>query len=116
MQAKGPTRGQCNSSDSTATTDAKPHAKGPRFPLGMVCATPGALDFLVAHRITGAILLARHQMGDWGDLCAEDRAANDRALVEGSRIFSAYQIGSGKLWVITEHDRTITTILLPEEY
>ena len=110
MQAKGPTPGhQCNSSDPTYT-------KTPRFPLGMVCATPGALDCMAANGINGAVLLARHQSGDWGDLGAEDKAANARALVDGSRIFSAYQIGSGKLWVITEYDRSVTTILLPEEY
>jgi len=112
MQAKGPTLGQCNSSDSTATNDPKM----PRFALGMVCATPGALDFMAAHGIRTDVLLARHQMGDWGDLGAEDKAANARALVDGSPIFSAYRIGSGKPWVITEYDRLVTTILLPEEY
>lgn len=61
--------------------------------------------------------LARHAAGDWGDLCGEDRAANDRAVAVGARILSAYHTPEGvKLWIITEADRSATTILLPEEY
>jgi len=61
--------------------------------------------------------LKRHLAGDWGDVCAEDRAANDAAIQQGERLFSAYQKeGVPKIWIITEWDRSYTTILFPEEY
>jgi len=56
-------------------------------------------------------------LGDWGDLCDEDKKVNDRAVAEGSRILSAYQaVNSTKFWIITEADRSATTVLLPEDY
>jgi hypothetical protein len=61
-------------------------------------------------------LLGRHVRGDWGDLDDEDKQRNDEALTLGSRIFSAYLVKGVKFWVITEADRSVTTILLPEEY
>jgi hypothetical protein len=61
-------------------------------------------------------LLGRHVRGDWGDLDDEDKQRNDEALTLGSRIFSAYLVEGVKFWVITEADRSVTTILLPEEY
>ena len=62
-------------------------------------------------------LLARHAGGDWGELCPEDRRANDRAVRLDERILSAYRLADGrKLWAITEWDRSSTTLLLPEEY
>jgi hypothetical protein len=65
-----------------------------------------------------AQLLARHRRGDWGDLGEEDRAANDAAVVDGSRILSAYRLGEDGItvWIITEAHRAATTILLPDEY
>jgi hypothetical protein len=61
--------------------------------------------------------LLRHQHGDWGLLPEEDRLENERALREGSRLFSAYDTRAGeRLWVITEGDRRATTLLLPSEY
>jgi hypothetical protein len=60
--------------------------------------------------------LARHATGDWGDLCAFDRRQNEIALREGLRVLSSYDVPAGRLWIITEADRSITTILLPEEY
>ena len=60
-------------------------------------------------------LLARHRAGDWGDLGAADTRANDEALAEGGRLLSAYQT-AGKVWVITEWDRSATTVLLPADY
>lgn len=59
---------------------------------------------------------SRHATGDWGDLCEEDKASNDYALANGERIFSAYKNGDTKIWIITEWDRSATTILFPEEY
>ena len=61
-------------------------------------------------------VLAKHHNGDWGDLEQEDKQMNDDAIVNGDRILSAYQIRGLKLWVVTEWDRSVTTVLLPEEY
>jgi hypothetical protein len=61
-------------------------------------------------------LLTRHAKGDWGDLCAFDRRQNEIALRDGYRVFSSYNAPAGRVWIITEADRSITTILLPEEY
>lgn len=87
------------------------------FELGRVVATPGALKALQKAERSPAELLRRHVIGDWGDLSAGDKEANEAALQDGSRIFSAYVLPSGvKLWVITEADRSSTCILLPAEY
>ena len=93
------------------------------FPLGRLTITPGAMDALHQaagerwHRLGGQ-LLQRHQAGDWGDLDAHDRAENERALRYGRRLLSAYRLpnDAGRLWIITEADRSATTLLLPEEY
>jgi hypothetical protein len=87
----------------------------PRFPLGKLVATPNALGHITHDDIMAA--LWRHLAGDWGDLCAEDQLLNDRAAVEGARILSAYRAANGTtFWVITEADRSATTVLLPEDY
>jgi hypothetical protein len=86
------------------------------LPLGRVVATPGALNLL---RKSGGLpfdYLARHATGDWGELCAFDRRQNEIALRDGYRVFSSYDVPTGRVWIITEADRSITTILLPEEY
>lgn len=88
----------------------------PLFELEKTVATPGAMVVLSDLNISPIALLSCHHRGNWGDLCAEDKAANDEALINGSRIFSAYQFDTVKIWVITEADRSSTTILLPEEY
>ena len=91
----------------------------PKFQTGQVVATPGALRMLQQAGVTPMTLLARHAFGDWGDLCDEDKEANDLALAIGDRIFSSYAVGVGmsatKVWVITEADRTSTCVSLPEE-
>lgn len=93
------------------------------FSLGQVVATPGALAS--TNNIQRLIYLGRHQSGDWGTICEEDREVNDQAVKEGDRIISAYPIDPAKpckgfgdncLWIITEADRSVTTFLLPEEY
>ena len=97
--------------------DEKPpcHLPNAKFPTGQLCITPNALRQIGLEDFTEA--LRRHVTGDWGEVDAHDRKANDDALREGSRIFSVYRSESGiKLWVITEADRTVTTILLPEGY
>jgi hypothetical protein len=89
---------------------------GAPLPLGRVLATPKALKLLVEAGGHPFEYLARHATGDWGDLCACDRRQNELALREGYRVLSSYLVGGGKVWIITEADRSITTILLPEEY
>ena len=90
----------------------------PLFLLGPIVATPGALDLLDRTGTNASGLLWRHQRGDWGSVCAEDAQSNRQAVVEGSRILSAYELGSRRerLWIITEADRSVTTLLLPADY
>ena len=92
------------------------HVSTPLFSLGRTVATPGALRALARAGVSPASLLLRHQQGDWGELDPEDHEANNRALRQRSRILSSYPIGNGKLWIITEADRSATTLLLPSEY
>ncbi len=90
---------------------------GPLFPLGRLVATPGTLTVI---RHTGEdllpTLLERHRSGDWGDVPPEDAQENEFSVRHGFRIVSSYQIAGEKLWVITERDRSATTLLLPSEY
>ncbi|MCA8051094.1 hypothetical protein [Burkholderia arboris] len=90
----------------------------PLFSLGRTVATPGALDLLDRTGTDGADLLNRHQCGDWGVVCPADAKSNDRAVTDGTRILSAYELGARReqLWIITEADRRVTTLLLPSEY
>ena len=87
------------------------------FSLGRVVATPGALEMLAEAGIDPAAILDRHVVGDWGELCEQDRQENEFSLNRGFRLLSSYPLPSGqKLWIITEADRSATTILRPEEY
>ena len=86
------------------------------LPLGKVVATLGALKLLLDVGEDPFDYLARHAAGDWGDLCAFDRRQNEIALREEHRVFSSYNTPAGRIWIITEANRPITTILLPEEY
>lgn len=89
----------------------------PRFALGLICMTPKALFVLACGTDKASRYIARHVSGDWGDLDDHDKHQNDLALKHDLRILSAYTTTSGeKLWIITEADRSITSILLPEEY
>ena len=89
----------------------------PLFYLGRLVGTPGAIDFLDANDVPVTDLIQRHVAGDWGDLDDEDKRMNDHAAAQGGlRIFSAYKVGASKVWIITEADRSSTTILLPDEY
>jgi len=88
-----------------------------RFPLGRFLITPGALAAIEAAGQTPDAFLSRHVRGDWGDMDDHDRQANERALVQGARLLSAYRTARDvRLWVITEADRSATTLLLPGEY
>ena len=85
------------------------------FELGQIVATPGALESIPAEDIADA--LGRHQRGDWGGVCEDDRKENEFSLGKHLRLFSVYHAEEGtKFWIITEADRSATTILLPEEY
>jgi hypothetical protein len=85
------------------------------FPLGQLVSTPGVLQRV--HPEDAIQCLGRHCRCDWGDLCEDDRRENDRSLREGGRLFSAYADRNGvRFWIITECDRSATTLLLPEEY
>jgi len=87
------------------------------FPLGGIVATPGALDVLERANQSAAFFLARHAGGDWGELDQADIAENEYSMAHGFRLLSSYTTATGeKLWIITEADRSATTLLLPEEY
>ena len=97
----------------------------PRFELGQLCNTPGAQAVLERYQVNPFELIGRHVRGDWGDVCPEDAQTNEEALGIGARIFSVYVLQppaseGGMLaqvvWLITEADRSVTTLLLPEEY
>ena len=88
----------------------------PRFPLGRVVATPGALEIACSHGLNLPALVWRHERGDWGTVPAEDARANEHAVTSGARLLSAYDTPGGRLWIITEADRSATTLLLPSEY
>ncbi len=87
------------------------------FACGQLLATPAALDLLLQRGVSPLSLLARHLRGDWGDLGAADAHANDQALASGCRLLSRYDLlGGGTGWLITEADRSVTTVLLPDDY
>jgi hypothetical protein len=89
----------------------------PLFSLGRIVGTPGSLCALEKNNQSIAELLNRHSQGDWGELCDEDKAENEFSIKNGLRIMSAYSLeDKTKIWIITEADRSATTILLPEEY
>jgi hypothetical protein len=93
-----------------------------KFSLGQIVATPGALEILEASGQTPQFFLEKHQRGDWGEVCQEDKLLNDQSLVDGSRLLSAYRTLKGeRIWVITEAigedgRRSASTILTPQEY
>lgn len=93
------------------------HNGKPRFSLGRLLCTPGAIVALEESRQSAMEFLARHAAGDWGDLCDEDKKLNDQAALDGGRLFSAYTLKTGtKIWVITASDRSSTCTLSPSEY
>lgn len=105
--------------DSPDNEDQSPSSRQRRilFSLGQVVATPGALELLGRHSLSAFAFLVRHVTGDWGCVCPEDALENERAVKNGFRVFSSYEISGGeRLWCITEADRSVTTLLLPSEY
>lgn len=89
----------------------------PRLRLGRLVTTPGAYEALAAANVSIIDLLNRHAQGDWGDLCSEDCVLNNLAAMTGQQVLSSYRLpGNLTIWVITEWDRSVTTVLLPNEY
>jgi hypothetical protein len=86
----------------------------PRFPLGQIVITANAHAKLDGADVQQG--LSRHAMGDWGEICPEDREENELSLKEGYRLLSVYRSGGDRFWIITEADRLVTTVLLPEDY
>lgn len=89
-----------------------------KFPLGHLVATPEALALLGELEVSPTSLLCRHMSGDWGEIPPEDARENERSIKNGWRILSSYPVGDdgGRIWVITEADRSSTCLLLPSEY
>ena len=89
----------------------------PLFPLGNIVATPGALDLLDRAGRNGLDLVLRHQHGDWGSVPPEDAEENTYSVSNGCRILSSYYLNdTERIWIITEADRSATTLLLPSDY
>ena len=86
-----------------------------KFPLGRIILTANAANVLAHNDLEVGLL--RHVAGDWGDLEEPDRQENEKALLNGFRLLSSYRANVGiKFWIITEADRSRTTVLLPEDY
>jgi hypothetical protein len=114
---------------TSATVEGDSHMiVRPLFPIGAIYGTPGALQLLEDCQVSPDQLLLRHVAGDWGSLDSEDTATNNAAVSNGSRLLSNYRLCgvngsdcgydmcSHRLWIITEADRSSTTLLLPEDY
>jgi hypothetical protein len=85
-----------------------------RFPLGEMVITANAAARLDRTAVTDG--LRRHAAGDWGDVPPEDAQLNESALKHGDRLLSVYGVGGNRFWIITESDRSVTTVLMPEDY
>ena len=89
----------------------------PKFELGQLLITPGALQVLSRNGTDGSVYADRHRRGDWGDVSDDSLHENERGLIQHGPIMSAYALADGtRIWIVTEADRSGTTILLPEEY
>ena len=99
----------------TAHETGAPLPREGKFPLECTVTTPAALAGVPSAEMLTALL--RHHHGDWGDVCEHDRLENEAALREGFRLHSVFQTKAGvNFWIITESDRSVTTVLLPEDY
>lgn len=120
-----------NSSQPTAARRMTLMSNAPRFALGQMVATPGALALLEQTGFSALALISRHVHGDWGDCCAEDKATNELSVQQGMRVMSVYRLVDAErllqtpqdkrsslptIWIITEANRCVTTLLLPEDY
>lgn len=89
-----------------------------KFHLGGLVMTPGVHNLMMTQDLNPMYYVGRHLLGDWGDIPDEDKLSNEEYLVKGGRLFSAYDVPDpvARIWVITEADRSSTTVLLPSEY
>ncbi len=88
--------------------------KALKFPLGQIVITANANSQLESQAVNEGLI--RHASGDWGEVCEDDRQENEMSLKEGFRLLSVYRCGDKKFWIITEADRSVTTVLMPEDY
>jgi hypothetical protein len=89
----------------------------PLFSLGHLVATPAALAAIARSGESARVFFGRHAAGDWGDVCEEDKKLNDQAVSAGERLLSSYRTTKGeKIWIISDADRSATTLLLPDDY
>jgi hypothetical protein len=103
--------------NSTATTaDSSKQRKTPLFSLGQIVATPAVLEHFNSHHVSIQHYLSRHVCGDWGEICADDKAENGLSVEQGFRILSAYTVAGEKILIITEADRSSTCALFVSEY
>ena len=104
-------------SPAGAKSIAPPRNTSINLPLGRLLSTPGAIEAMAKAGQDPLELINRHRTGDWGDVDAQDWAANDQAANAGERVLSAYTVQGGvRIWIISEADRAATTVLLPDEY
>ena len=101
---------------TTAAKTERRQTRPIRLPLGHVVATPGALEVVRDYGLDVVGLLHRHRAGDWGVVSEHDVQANNIAVAEGTRVLSVYKTAGGRLWIITEADRSATTVLMHSEY
>lgn len=88
-----------------------------RLPLGRTLMTRAVADLVASGKVNPLPLIARHSACDWGDVCAEDWCSNNRAVRGNGLVLSSYEVsGDLKVWIITEWDRSVTTLLLPSDY
>jgi hypothetical protein len=90
--------------------------KRPLFSLGQIAATPAVIEHLEKHAVNASDYLNRHVRGDWGDVPPEDAAENEFAVSRRLRLMSSYVVAGERVWIITEADRSVTTVLFPSEY
>lgn len=106
--------------DATAGPEPVPcrslQPPAPLFAVGRVVATRGVLKHLERHGIQADPYLRRHVRGDWGDVPPEDALANEQAVKCGARVLSSYEVAGRRVWIISEADRSVTTLLFPSEY
>jgi hypothetical protein len=102
--------------DSLNPAASHAQQKAPLFSMGQIAATPAVLAHLEQHGINAHTYLDRHVHGDWGDVPSTDAVENDLSVQRGFRVLSAYTIAGRTIWIITEADRSVTTLLFPSEY
>jgi hypothetical protein len=109
-----------SNSSNLASTIASALSSKPRniplFSLGQIVATPAVVEHFNTHRASMQSYLSRHVCGDDGEICADDKAENELSIKQGFRVLSAYTIAGESVWIITEADRSVTTLLFPSEY